>query len=130
MQKKETNVSLMKNIYQLVNENGHYEKAKAIMDYFTVDTLNEKEITAMEFDFVAVMNYGGSEGIYVDCYIEGRFDEKAPVGKTQKLDCGTFKTLREDVTAAKIMGELSGALGYYARKYLAVCHARYQKIES
>ena len=55
-----------------------------------------------------------SEGIYIDCYLEGKFDES----RRCSLHVGTLKTLRRDLEAAKIMGELCGALMHHASEYV------------
>ncbi len=116
--KRDTNTELMNKVFELVKENGCYEKAGAIMDYFLAEDYRVRELTDYEFDFIAQVNFGGSEGIYIDCYISGRFDEKAAPSETQRLRCGTFKTLDESLDAMKIMGELTGALTFFAHKYV------------
>ena len=116
--KRDTNTELMNNVLQLAKENGHYKRAEAIMDYFLPESYEVCKLTDCEFDFKAVVNFGGSEGIYIDCYIEGRFDEKKPVGSCSRLSCGTFKTLGEDLESMQIMGELAGTLIFYAREYV------------
>ena len=80
-------------------ETGRHEKVK---------------LTAYEFSFDASVNYGGSEGIYIDCYLTGKFDESGRF----VLPIGTIKTLKRDLEAAKIMGELCGVLTYYASQYV------------
>ena len=114
---RQTNNDLMRNVYQMVRENGHYDKANDIMDYFLPEDYDIKPLTDYRFDFWANVGFGGSESIYVDCYIRGCFNENTP-NKVETLKCGTFKTLREDISAMKIMGELCGALTYYATKYV------------
>ena len=114
--KRDTNKDLMEGIYKLVCENGHYDKAEKIMDYFLSDSLHNRELSNYEFDFFAVPSFGGNEGIYLDCYIKGNFDENDSEVKT--LNCGTFKTLNTDVESMKVMGELGGALTYYASLYV------------
>ena len=59
------------------------------------------------------INYG-CEGIFIDCYLMGKFDESG----RSKLHVGTLKTLRRDAEAAKIMGELCGVLLHYENKYV------------
>lgn len=107
----------MLNIFNLVRENGHYDKAEKIIDYFLPESMTVRELTNCEFDFYADVRFGNSEGIYVDCYIKGNFDENNP-GDNKVLDCGTFKTLADNITAMKIMGELCGSLVFYGRKYV------------
>lgn len=113
--KRDTNADMMNATHALVVENGCYEKAGAIMDYFLPAHFDLQELTDYEFDFVAVVNFGGSEGIYIDCYISGEFDN---TGKSKRLSCGTYKTLSDDLEAMQIMGELAGSLTYYNNKYV------------
>lgn len=115
--KRLTNKELMLNIFNLVRKNGHYDKAEKIIDYFLPESMTVREITNCEFDFCADVNYGKSEGIYVDCYIKGNFDENNQ-GNNEILDCGTFKTLSGNINTMKIMGELCGSLVFYGRKYV------------
>ena len=51
---------------------------------------------------------------YIDCYLKGKFDES----RRCSLHVGTLKTLRRDLEAAKIMGELCGALMHHASEYV------------
>lgn len=116
--KRDTNRDLMEAIHSLAEKSGCYERAKGIMDYYLpVNTCCEdiQEITNYEFDFRASVKFGGSEGIYLDCYIEGEIDDS---GEEKRLRCGTYKTLRDDLEAMQIMGELAGSLTYYNSQYV------------
>lgn len=115
---RDTNTVLMNKVFELVKENGCYEKAGAIMDYFLAEDYKVQELSDYEFDFLVKLNFGGSEGIYLDCYIEGCFTESNAERKTERLSCGTFKTLDESLDAMKIMGELAGSLTYFASQYV------------
>ena len=115
---RDTNTVLMNKVFELVKENGCYEKAGAIMDYFLAEDYKVQELSDYEFDFLVKLNFGGSEGIYLDCYIEGCFRESNAERKTERLSCGTFKTLDESLDAMKIMGELAGSLTYFASQYV------------
>ena len=64
--------------------------------------------------FDASVNYGGSEGIYIDCYLRGKLDESG----RSVLHVGTLKTLRQDLEALQIMGELCGTLTFYVDQYV------------
>ncbi len=115
---RDTNTVLMNKVFELVKKNGCYEKAGAIMDYFLAEDYKVQELSDYEFDFLVKLNFGGSEGIYLDCYIEGCFRESNAERKTERLSCGTFKTLDESLDAMKIMGELAGSLTYFASQYV------------
>lgn len=116
--KRDTNKDLMNKVFELVKENGCYEKAGAIMDYFLPEDYRVQELTNYEFDFIATVSFGGNEGIYIDCAIKGGFDENTKGDKPGILPCGTFKTLDENLDAMKIMGELCGALTYFETQYV------------
>lgn len=116
--KRDTSTDLMNNVLALVKENGCYAKAEKIMDYFLTEDFDNRELSDYQFDFFAVVNFGGSEGIYIDCFIRGHFDENAPDQEQQQLRLGTFKTLGESLNDMQIMGELCGALTYYESQYV------------
>ncbi len=71
-----------------------------ILDY-ALATSNPVPMTTYEFDLKNNLDYGGSEGIYIDLWIEYyRENERIRKG------LGTFKTLREDREGMQIMGRL------------------------
>lgn len=123
--KRDTNADLMKGVLKLVKENGWYDETNGIMDYFLPESRCVRELTNYEFDFKAIVKYGGSEGIYLDCYLEGYFDGSNLDDNMAKIPCGTFKTLGDSLRHARIMGELAGSLTYYARQYLSQNFSRY-----
>ena len=116
---RDTGGSLFCTAVRLARENGGFDKADAILDYILpcaheTGRKEQVELTAYEFDFEARLNWGGSEGIYIDCYLKGIFDQST----STCCHAGTIKTLREDVDAYRIMGALAGYLTIYARKYV------------
>lgn len=116
--KRDTNADFMKAIVRLAKENGWYYEAEKIMDYFLPESSCIKELSNYEFDFRAIVKYGGSEGIYLECYLEGSFDENDFDDDMAIIPCGTFKTLGDGLREAQIMGRLAGILTYYARYYV------------
>lgn len=116
--KRDTNEDLMNNVFELVKKYHCYGKAEKIMDYFQAESYKTIEISDYEFDFDAIVQFGSSEGIYIDCSIRGHFDENEPSDKTQILHCGTFKTLGTSLENMRIMGELAGSLVYFAKEYV------------
>jgi hypothetical protein len=129
---RDTTRDLFNAVLQLVKANGCFEKAEAILDYH-LPNLSESnirediELSNYRFDFNATVQFGGSEGIYIDCYLSGEFTEgkrkmyNASTGTTEtetRRHIGTFKTLRDDLESMMIMGELCGALVYYAHEYV------------
>lgn len=115
---RDTGGSMFTAVVRMARENGDFAKAEAILDYVLPGESedgddNKVELTAYEFDFEPVLNYG-CEGIYIDCFIVGKFDQSG----RSRLHVGTLKTLRRDLEAAKIMGELCGVLLHYAFQYV------------
>lgn len=116
---RDTGGDLFSTVVRMARAAGDFDKADAILDYI-LPREDEPEIyegvklTAYEFDFLATPNFGGSEGIYVDCYLRGKFDKSGRFS----LHVGTLKTLDTSLEACKIMGELCGVLMHYANQYV------------
>lgn len=127
--KRDTNADLMNGIVRLVKENGWYNSVGDILDYYLPESNTVKEIRNYEFDFCADLDFGGSEGVYIDCYIVGNIDENN-ARTVQKIPCGTFKTLEDDLTHMRIMGEFVGILKYYAARYMGQNFARYCPVKN
>jgi len=56
----------------------------------------------------------GSEGIYLDCYLKGKFDNSG----NDFCKMGTFKTLNDDLEGMRVMAELGGILNYYLSQFV------------
>lgn len=115
---RDTGGSLFSAVVRLAKASGDFAKAEAILDYYLPCEHEEgrkegAKLTAYEFDFETILNYG-CEGIYIDCYLSGKFDESG----RSSLHVGTLKTLRRDLEAEKIMGELCGILHHYVNQYV------------
>ncbi len=115
---RDTGGSLFSATIRMAKANGDFAKAEAILDYYLPcehegGTKEGVKLTAYEFDFAPILNYG-SEGIYIDCYLKGKFDGSG----RSSLHVGTLKTLKRDLEADKIMGELCGILHYYENQYV------------
>lgn len=115
---RDTGGSLFSTVIRIAKASGDFAKAEAILDYYLPCEHEEGQkegvqLTAYEFDFVPILNYG-SEGIYIDCYLNGKFDESG----RSSLHVGTLKTLRRDLESEKIMGELCGILHHYENQYV------------
>jgi hypothetical protein len=91
------------------------------------NTREDIELSSYEFNFDACVQFGSNEGIYIDCSIYGKYTEteikrwnadKGVMENEFRRSVGTFKTLRTDLEAMLIMGELCGALVYYAHQYV------------
>lgn len=115
---RDTGGSLFSTVVRMAQANGDFGKAGAILDYYLPcereeSTRDRVKLTAYEFDFVPILNYG-CEGIYIDCYLKGKFDESG----RSSVHVGTLKTLKRDLEAEKIMGELCGVLHFYENQYV------------
>ncbi len=109
-----TGGELFEQIIALAKENGGLERFREIEDYTLPADRSDQKITDYRFDLCAVSSFGGSEGIYLDCFIRGDFG----VCDKQTLPLGTMKTLGTDLNACKIMGEVCGVLLYYESQFV------------
>ena len=112
------------NIFAEAQDAGELNRLNPILDYILLGIHTEvfpyKEstlLTSYEFDDILNVNRGGSEGIYIDWYLVGKFQEDQKE-KSQNLHIATLKTLEDDLTAYKIMGEAAGILEYFAQQYV------------
>ena len=112
--------TLLQRILEAARADGAIAEAEAILDYILPNdnepALPDKDsyLTDYRFDLVPHMSFGSSEGIYLSLCLEGSFDSS----DKQKATIGTFKTLRTDPEACRLMGALGGALMYYGREYV------------
>ena len=112
--------TLLQRILEAARADGAIAEAEAILDYILPND-NEPEcpdrdsyLTDYRFDLIPSLNFGSCEGIYLSLCLEGSFD-----GSDKKTAAiGTFKTLRTDLEACRLMGALGGALMYYGSKYV------------
>ena len=112
--KRDTPEILFRETLNLIKRNGHYDHIAPIIDYTLAEKDHIRELTCYEFDFVATVKKGGSEGIYIDCYLKGIFDDS----DERICPIGTIKSLEEGVTGFRLMGELCGLLAFYSHQYV------------
>jgi hypothetical protein len=105
----------MREVFKIMEGMPDFEKAKGILDYMLPESFNVKKLTDCDFDVIAIPSFGGSEGIYIDCCIEGVYDE---TGKNGRLKAATLKTLGTSLEDMKTMGELCGIIEYVSRDYV------------
>lgn len=110
-----TGGQLFKNIMECARENGDLARFDGICEYVLSEDYDLNKLCSYEFDMLPAVNFGGSEGIYVDCYLKGKFDENG----RKTCHIGTIKTLSEDMEGCKIMGELCGILLYHKNRYVS-----------
>jgi hypothetical protein len=107
-------------------ENGDLARFDTIGDYELADDMEKGKLCSYEFDLLPIVNFGGSEGIYIDCSIRGKFDESG----RNSLHIGTIKTLDTSLDACKVMGELCGTLMYHDSKFVNENLCRFDSAES
>ena len=107
-----TNKRYMEAVINHVKRMPEFKRAEPIIDYMSAEEFELREITKYEFDFRAVVNFGCSEGIYVDCWLLGEFDNS----DKRQFPMGTIKTLECSQNAMMIMGELAGLLTWAAKE--------------
>lgn len=112
--KRYTNMELMELIVDKVKKAGDYEKAEGILDYFLPEKYKVVRLTNYEFAFQGIADFGGSEGIYLDCWLKGEFDGSGD----DRCKMGTFKTLSDDLESMKIMAELGGILNFHLSRFV------------
>ncbi len=98
----------------MAKKNGDLEYFQEIEDYTLPKNSDQTLITDYQFDLCAVPNFGSSEGIYVDCFIQGDFGSEK-----KTLPLGTMKTLEVSLDACKTMGEVCGILLYHESEYVS-----------
>ena len=85
-----------------------------ILDY-GIETSNAVELRSYQFDVIGIVNFGGSEGIYLDIYADGIVDDS---NTRKKIELGTYKTLHDDIDDFKVMGNLNAEFVFAARKFI------------
>lgn len=99
--------------------NGDLREIEPIWDYYLpnknepLSPDKDSYLTNYAFSAVSTIDFG-CEGIYVELFLEGQFDESG----NDRCSIGTFKTLRDDAEACRLMGQLCGVLMYHTAKYV------------
>jgi len=118
--------TLLYAVLERARATGDLKEIEPILDYYLPneeEPLSPKEdsyLTNYAFSAEAKVSFG-CEGIFVDLDLVGTFDDS---GK-DRCRVGTFKTLREDAEAGRLMGQLCGILMYHATKYVNESIHRY-----
>lgn len=112
------------NLFQAILEraraDGSLAEIEPILDYYLPndgESLSLEKggpLTNYEFNFVPIISFGGSEGIYVRLYLDGDCDGSG----FKQTEIGVFKTLRTDLDACRLMGQLCGVLMYHGSAYV------------
>lgn len=97
MDKPMTTADLFNKVCDILKEKGLFPE---ILDY-ALPEHDPKPVTSYEYCLKNNLDYGGSEGIYLDLWIEIYSGSE-----TQRKGLGTFKTLEDSRDAMYIMGKL------------------------
>ena len=97
MNRPMTTVELFGQINELLKEK---ELIPEILDY-ALAAYHPVPIKTYEFDLKSNLGYGGSEGIYLDLWIDCNVD-----GEMKRFELGTYKTLWSNDEAMYIMAKL------------------------
>lgn len=122
---RDTNSDLFTKTYEMAEKAGELKKLIQIEDYHLPNSYDLVKLTDYRFNVSFVANYG-CEGIYINGYIFGIFDESK---KNKHLSIGNIKTLERSLDAMKIMGEACGILTHFADKYVNSNLARYTSVK-
>ena len=112
--------TLLEAILERARADGSISGIEPILDYYLPNPSEPNSpdrdtyLTDYEFDIVPAIMFGSSEGIYVDVYLEGKFDGS----DCRKTSLATFKTLDTSLDACRKMGELCGILMYHGSRYV------------
>lgn len=107
-----TNTELFKLIMdQLQSEN----RVPDILDYALAEN-DPVEIRNYEFDVLGAVNYGGSEGIYIDLFLRGNIGYGW--GGKEHTKLGTIKTLRTDDDSFRQMAVLMADFQIAATRFV------------
>lgn len=91
--KRDSAIDLFNGILKTARDAGALQELDRIIDYDSAcefEEQNKRPISNYEFATEFRVDFGGSEGIYIDAWLDGYLDES---GHTQRLHFGTIKTL-------------------------------------
>lgn len=110
-----TNVQMFECIVRWLKEHSEqYRMSEMILDYALPKSYQEQPLQQWSdsMDISAIVNPGGSEGIYLDWYWHTGRKEDKPV-------CiGTFKTLSEGIDGYAVMGTIAGLLTWASWRFI------------
>ncbi len=118
--KRDFKSDLFRAILERARADGSLAEIEPILDYYlpndgkALSSEQNHPLTNYEFNFVPEISFGSSEGIYVDLYLDGDCDGSG----FKRTELGVFKTLRDDLDACRLMGQLCGVLMYHGVDYV------------
>lgn len=96
-----------------------------ILDYGLSDGPDSPRILTSDWHCYGVVDFGGSEGIYLDLWIIGLPEENT--GGKKRVNLGTYKTLRDDIDAYKAMGALNAEFIFALKEYYIQHYKEYAR---
>lgn len=118
--KRDCKSELFRAILERARADGGLTEIESILDYYlpndgeSLSSEKDGPLTNYEFNFVPIISFGSSEGIYVALYLDGDCDGSG----FKQTKIGAFKTLRTDLDACRLMGQLCGVLMYHGSAYV------------
>lgn len=85
-----------------------------ILDYSLADSKNTP-LKSYHWDPIGIVNFGGSEGIYLDVYASGNVTQE---GAPERVHLGTYKTLESRKPAFQVMSNLNTEFVFTAIDFL------------
>lgn len=109
-------ITVFNEVMEYLKRNPGFRKATEILDYAIPGQnskmeIDEKAMAAGMYEVNAVVNTGGSEGIYVDWFFRN-------IENNTKVKIGTLKTLEENIEAYSEMGKMAGMLIFASEELL------------
>lgn len=102
---------------RLVKENGYYpDESDLPLESCNAYAERDQLIFSDDWEPEVSVDYGGSEGIYIDVYISGPswYSASDNAGaECRKIEIGIAKTLNEDINSFVKMSTLAGAIKAY-----------------
>ena len=113
----------MRCLYNVLIAYGCTKNPDLNLKYFIINEDNGEKLIGTDFQVFAVPSFGGSEGIYLDVYLEGwNCFERVPADHKVKIKLATAKTLKCSLKTMEAMGKLAADIIWYgneiANKYI------------
>ena len=122
LSKRPTNTVMGNSVKKVVEIIPWLKDDLAILDYWIVDDLHPVEIVEhlnkdRFMDVQAIVNTGGSEGIYVDVFVR---QDIYGSDQINRVDLMTLKSLDESLEAYASMGKIAGVITAVAETFLLI----------
>lgn len=105
-----TTGQFFESVIDMAKKSGYFDKVGDIVDYTSSCSWSSTVISNDAFRLIADVRMGSNEGIYINCVLQGTFDDS----EKESALIGTVKSLSEDIDGYAMMGYLAGILVYCA----------------